>query len=217
MENSVRARKYWLKIMPVLAWQVLYLVFCNSFGKYTRVYCDLVFYFGIVVYFALWRSWSFSGWWQAAKRGKSFWLAVFLTAAGLAAMFGIGFGLSALFPDAGTGMGVFGVNNWPTLIAFALVTVFLPPVAEEVFYRGAVTAFDTKTIMLMTTIISILLYASEHSLAPLGFLQACLWAIPLSIAYIKTRSIYICMTAHLICNLIFNGITVVLTGAQLMS
>ncbi|MDR0287816.1 MAG: CPBP family intramembrane metalloprotease [Clostridiales bacterium] len=209
MYNSVKSRSYWLRIIPALLWQILYLSICNLFGKYTRVYCDLVFYLGIAVYFASWRDWHFKEWGKAIKKFRTFWLPVLLTALGMAVMFGIGIGIAMLFPHANDGMNVFGVNNWPTLIAFAFVTIFLPPIAEEVFYRKAMTAFDTKAILIITTVVSILLYASEHSFLPLGFLQACLWAIPLSMAYIKTKNIYVCMTAHFLVNFIVNGIAVI--------
>lgn len=215
MENSIKSRRYWIKLLPAIGWQAAYLVVCGSFGKDTRVWCDLVFYLGIAVWFTTWRDWSLSGWKNSAEKGKSFWIPVVLTTLGMAAMFAASSGLSALFPNVDDGMGVFGVDGWPTLVAFALTTILLPPIAEELFYRKAVTSFDTKTVLVVTTIISVLLYASEHSLSPLGFAQACLWAIPLSVAYITTKNVYIPMTAHLICNLAFNGTTVVMTAISL--
>ena len=217
MENAIKNKKYWVKIISALIWQILYLASSSGFSKYTRVYCDLAFYLGIAVYFALWREWSFSGWKAAFKKGKTFWLPVLFTALGMAAMFGIGTAIATVFPNAKDGIGVFGINNWPTLIAFVLVTILLPPIAEETFYRKAIPAFDTKAILVITVVVSILLYASEHSLLPLGFLQACLWAVPLSIAYIKTKNLYVCMTAHLFCNLVFNGITAIGVAIQLIS
>ena len=212
MRSSVRDKEYWAKILPALAWQVAYLAVCNSFGKYTRVYCDCVFYLGLAVYFTLWHDWSLSEWGRVAKQGKAFWVPTLLTAIGMAAMFGVGTFLAMLFPGADDGMGVFGVNSWPGLIAFAFTTIFLPPIAEELFYRKAIMSFDTTAVLAVTTIVSILLYASEHSLTPLGFAQACLWAVPLSVAYIVTKNIYVSMTAHLVCNLAFNGVTAVMTA-----
>ena len=215
METSVRDKKYWIKILPALAWQVAYLVICHSFDKYTRVYCDLVFYLGVAVYFTLWHDWSLSQWKNAAKQGRAFWFPVVLTVLGMAAMFGAGTLLSLLFPNVDDGMGVFAVNTWPALVAFAFTTVLLPPIAEELFYRKAIISFDSAVALTVTTIVSVLLYASEHSLTPLGLAQACLWAIPLSVAYIVTKNIYVCMTAHFLCNLAFNGVTVVMTAVAL--
>lgn len=209
MENSVKKKRYWGKLLPAVVWHVLYLVFCNSFGRYTRVYFDLVFYLGIAVYFFLWGDWRFSEWNKAMKRGRRFWLPTLFTALGMAAAFGVGVAATALFRNADDGTAVFGVNNWGSLTAFALVTIFLPPIAEEVFYRKAVTAFDSKAVLLISVLVSISLYASEHSLMPLGFLQACLWAVPFNVAYLKTKNIYVCMTAHFLCNLVVNGAAVI--------
>jgi membrane protease YdiL (CAAX protease family) len=137
------------------------------------------------------------------------------TILGMAVMFGISFVITILFKNMNYGMAVLGVNNWATLFAFAVVTILLPPISEEAFYRKAIISFDSKIVLLISTIVSVLLYASEHSLLPIGLLQASLWAIPLSIAYIKTKDIYICMTAHFICNLIINGMTVVGSAIKL--
>jgi membrane protease YdiL (CAAX protease family) len=217
MTNSIKDKSYWLKLIPAIVWHTLYLVFCNSFDKYTRVYFDFIFYLGIACYFYLFRDWRFSEWNKAIKKGRSFWLPVMFTILGMAVMFGIGFGITILFKNMNHGMAVLGVNNWATLFAFAVVTILLPPISEEAFYRKAIISFDSKIVLLISTIVSILLYASEHSLMPVGLLQASLWAIPLSIAYIKTKDIYVCMTAHFICNLIINGMTVVVSAIRLAS
>jgi membrane protease YdiL (CAAX protease family) len=209
MKNAMRSKTYWARLIPALCWHALYLVLCGGFDRYDRVYFDLMFFLVLVVYFAVWRCWRFSEWKDEVKSGKAFWFPVIFTVLGMAAMFGVSIGLAAVFPDVDTKMAVLGVSDWPSLIAFTFTTILLPPVAEEAFYRQSVTAFDSKTILAVTTVVSILLYASEHSLAPLGLLTACLWAIPLNIAYIKTRNVYVCMTAHFFCNLVVNGITVV--------
>jgi membrane protease YdiL (CAAX protease family) len=209
MENSLKNKKYLLKLLPVTIWHILYLIFCNMFGKYTRVYFDLVFYLGIAIYFFLFRDWRFLDWNRALKHGKKFWFPVLFTVLGMAIMFCISIGIGFLFKDENDGMAVLGVNSWTTLFAFAIVTIILPPISEEVFYRKAIILFDSKMVLLISIVVSILLYASEHSLMPLGILQASLWAIPLSIGYIKTKNIYVCITAHFICNLVFNGMTVI--------
>lgn len=38
-----------------------------------------------------------------------------------------------------------------------------------------------------------------------------IWALPLSISYIKTKNVYVPMTAHFIGNLLGNGIDVIMT------
>lgn len=209
-KNSLKVKSYWVKVVPMLILQIIYLFICNSFGHYTRVYCDFTFYLIIAVYFALWHDWGFRNWFVEWKKGKVFWFPVLFTILGTIVAFGLGELVVMIFPHGQNGMGVFGVNNLSTMIAFIFTTIFLPPIAEEMFYRKALTAFDSKAVIITTAIISVLLYASEHSMMPLGFFQACLWGIPFSIAYIKTKNIYVSMTAHLICNLAINGITVII-------
>ncbi|MCQ2963933.1 MULTISPECIES: type II CAAX prenyl endopeptidase Rce1 family protein [Streptococcus] len=55
------------------------------------------------------------------------------------------------------------------------------------------------------------LYTCEHLLAPLGIFLTMIWALPLSFSYIKTRNIYVVMTAHFLGNLLGNGVDVILT------
>jgi membrane protease YdiL (CAAX protease family) len=217
MNNSIRSKQYWKKIIPIIIWHFLYLIFSNTFDKYSRVYLDLVFYLGIACYFFILRDWRFSEWRQFLKTGKKFWIPVIFTILGMAVMFGLGIIISILLPNINDGMAVLGVNNWLSLVAFAIVTIFLPPISEEIFYRKAIIAFDSKKVLFVSILVSIFIFASEHSLMPIGFFTACLWAIPLSIAYIKTKNIYISMTAHFLCNFFINGITVITSAIALLS
>lgn len=52
-------------------------------------------------------------------------------------------------------------------------------------------------------------YALEHALATWGIFLCMIWALPLSISYIKTKNIYVMMTAHFICNIVVNGVAIV--------
>jgi membrane protease YdiL (CAAX protease family) len=211
-EDTKMQRKY--MIIPII-WQLIYLIYSGSFQSAHRVYFDLIFYLGISIYFIAIGSISFMRLWSEWKKGRKFWLPVFYTLIATSAAFAIGSIVSGLFPNIDDGMGVFKVFNLPTLLAFALTTILLPPIAEEAFYRKGIINFDNSTSLLLSTIIGILLYASEHSLKPIGLLIATIWAVPFTIAYIKTKNIYIPMTAHFICNLIFNGVSVVLMGIKL--
>jgi len=217
MVNSIKDKRYWLKLILPVVWYILFIIFADSFERNVRIYAGLVFYLGFAVYFSALSDWHFSDWGKELKKGKFFWLPVLFTVLGMVAMFGFGSGIAVLFPNADSGMSVYSVNNWATLIAFAITTIILPPIAEEVFYRKAIIAFDSKIIIFISAIVSIILFAGAHSLVLLGFIQACLWAIPFSIVYIKTRNVYIGMTAHFICNFIFNGMTVIFTAIALLN
>jgi membrane protease YdiL (CAAX protease family) len=202
-------------IIPII-WQLIYLIFSGSFDKTHRVYCDLIFYLGISVYFIALGSISFKKLWNEWKKGKKFWLPVFFTLISITIAFGIGSLVSMLFPNVNDGMGTFRVVNLPTLLAFAVTTILLPPIAEEAFYRKGILNFDNNISLLLTSVVGALLYASEHSLKPLGLLIATIWAVPFTISYIKTKNIYISMTAHFICNLLFKGVTVVLISVKFL-
>ena len=201
-------------VIPFI-WQLIYLIFSGSFDSAYRVYCDLIFYLGLSVYFIAIGSISFKNLWGEWKKGKKFWIPVVYTLIAIITAFGIGLLVPILFPNNIDGMGVLKVVNLPTLLAFALTTIILPPIAEEAFYRKGIINFDSNISLLSTTIIGVLLYSSEHSLKPLGLVIAAIWAVPFTISYIITKNIYISMTAHFICNLAFNGISVVLMGIKL--
>lgn len=186
------------------------MIFSNRFDSTHRVYFDLIFYLGLSLYFLTIGSISLKSLFDQWKKGKQFWLPVLYTLIGIIIAFGIGSVISSLFPNIDDGMGVFRVVNIPTLLAFAITTIVLPPIAEEAFYRKGIINFDKKTSLLLTTIIGIFLYATEHSLKPLGLLIVIIWSIPFTMSYIKTKNVYISMTSHFICNLLFNGATVIL-------
>lgn len=102
-------------------------------------------------------------------------------------------------------------DSWLTLIVFVISTIFLPAVTEETFCRKNMILLDSKKAMIVTNFFSMLLYALEHSLSFWGIFLTMIWAFPLSLSYIKTRNIYVVMTAHFIGNLIGNGSDVIAT------
>lgn len=68
---------------------------------------------------------------------------------------------------------------------------------------------QNRRILVLTTLFSMFLYALEHALAIWGIFLCMIWALPLSISYIKTKNIYVVMTAHFICNIVVNGMEIV--------
>ena len=95
------------------------------------------------------------------------------------------------------------------MIPIAASTIILPPIVEEVFYRKNLTSFKNGEILILTTLFSMFAYALEHTFTIWGIFLCMIWALPLSISYIKTKNIYVTMTAHFICNFVVNGIAVV--------
>ncbi|MDF2513614.1 MAG: protease [Herbinix sp.] len=95
------------------------------------------------------------------------------------------------------------------ILLFALSTILLPPLAEELFYRQSLICFDHKKRLPLLIIISSLLFALEHSLTPFGILIALIWSIPLMISYIKTKNVYVVIVAHFISNFVVNGLDII--------
>ena len=87
--------------------------------------------------------------------------------------------------------------------------VFKINIVEESFYRKNLISFKNRRILVLTTLFSMFLYALEHALAIWGIFLCMIWALPLSISYIKTKNIYVVMTAHFICNIVVNGMAIV--------
>lgn len=215
--NISEETKKQIKMLTIpIIWYVIFLCISGSFDKMNRVYCDLIFYLGLTVYFITIGDISFKSLWKEWKNGKKFWIPVLFTIIALIVAFGIGTVISALLPNIDDGMGVFRVVDLPSLLAFAITTIFLPAIAEEAFYRKGIINFENSVSLVLTSVIGIFLFASEHSLKPLGLLTAAIWAVPLTISYIKTKNVYISITTHFICNLTVNGMTVVFTAIKIL-
>lgn len=119
--------------------------------------------------------------------------------------------LENVFPYYSTGTIGLKRESWFTLIIFAISTIVLPAIVEEIFYRKSIISFQSKKILFVTTLLGMFLYALEHSLTPWGIFLTMIWALPLSLSYIKTKDVYVPMTAHFIVNLVGNGMIVVMT------
>lgn len=140
-----------------------------------------------------------------------------MTALGFIGAFLVTTVLESIFPDFSTDMIGLRRNSWITLIIFAMSTILLPPIVEETFYRKNMISFENKVVLTITTLLGMLMYALEHSLVVWGILLTMIWALPLSISYIKTKNVYVPMTAHFIGNLLGNGIDIVFTIIAMIS
>ena len=150
-------------------------------------------------------------WLNNIKSGKQFWGQVIITALLFILAFIITIILENLFPNYDTGTIALKRDSWLKLIIFAISTIVLPAITEETFYRKNMISFKNKRILLITTISGMFLYSLEHSLTIWGIFLTMVWALPLSLSYIKTKNIYVPMTAHFIGNLLGNGMDVIMT------
>lgn len=197
-------------ILPVII-ELIFIVSCFLIPKDYFIYTNFIFYLLLLIYFLIRKDFSIKEWLNNIKSGKMFWKQVIITAIFFVLAFVITVILENMFPDYDTGTIALKRNSWIKLIIFSISTILFPAVTEETFYRKNMISFSNKSILVLTTLLSMFLYALEHSLKIWGIFLTMIWALPLSVSYIKTKNIYVPMTAHFIGNLLGNGIDVILT------
>ena len=198
-------------IFPVI-WQAIFIISCFLLSKNYYIYTNFLFYLGIIVYFFAIGDFNHAEMMKSVKSGRKFWIAVVITSFGMVAAFYLGNVISLILSDYNDGMITLSCDSWFKLVIFSISTIIFPPLAEELFYRQAFIRFDNKIILYISSIISMIFYALEHSLTFLGIVEIMILAVPLTISYIKTKNIYVTITAHFIVNLIGNGIDVIATA-----
>lgn len=203
-------------IFPIII-EVIFIMSCFIVPREYYIYTNFCFYLTLAIYFWCRKDFSLKEWLHSLKSGKKFWKHVILTALGFIGAFVITTVLEGVFTKFDTGMIGLRRNSWITLIIFAISTILLPPIVEETFYRKNMISFENKVALIITTLLGMLMYALEHSLAVWGIFLTMIWALPLSISYIKTKNVYVPMTAHFIGNLLGNGIDIIFTIIALIS
>ncbi len=211
MKNYIRTN-----IFPIII-EVIFILSCFIVPREYYIYTNFCFYLILAIYFWCRKDFTLRKWLHNLKGGKKFWKHVILTALGFIGAFVITMVLESIFPDFNTGMIGLRRDSWITLIIFAISTVLLPPIVEETFFRKNMISFENKTVLIITTLLGALMYALEHSLAVWGIFLTMIWALPLSISYIKTKNVYVPMTAHFIGNLLGNGIDIIFTIIAMLS
>lgn len=202
----------YIKINTIpLVIELIFIVSCFFIPKEYFIYTNFFFYFLLLICFLIRKDLSIKEWIDNIKSGKKFWKQVIITAIFFVLGFMITVILENMFPNYDTGAIVLQRDSWLKLIIFSISTILLPAITEETFYRKNMILFSGKSILILTTVLSMFLYALEHSLKVWGIFLTMIWALPLSISYIKTKNIYVPMTAHFIGNLLGNGIDVIMT------
>lgn len=195
-------------LIPITV-ELLFIASCILTKESQKLYTNFLFYFLLAVYFFMRKDVSFKEWREALKGGKTFLKQVLLTILLMCLAFAATGFLETLFPHFNKGMFLLKVKNFPELLLFLCSTILLPPVVEETFYRKNMISFKSGKTIFITTVFGMFFYALEHALAPWGIFLCMIWALPLSISYMKTKNVYVPMTAHLVCNLVINGMTVI--------
>ncbi|WP_274656778.1 type II CAAX endopeptidase family protein [Streptococcus equinus] len=197
-------------LIPLII-EILFIISYYIVPKDDFIYVNAFFYVLLFVYFLIYKDLNLKEWFLSFRSGKKYWIQVLLTFLGFMLAFILTTILEGIFPGLETGTINLRRDTWLTLGVFAISTILFPAITEETFYRKNLILFDSKKTVIITTILSMFLYACEHSLAPWGIFLTMIWALPLSLSYIKTRNIYVVMTAHFLGNLLGNGVDVILT------
>lgn len=168
-------------IIPIII-ESVFILSCFIFPKEYFIYTNFIFYLLLLIYFCIKKDFSLKEWLSNIKGGKRFWKQVSITALLFVSAFIITIILENLFPNYNTGTIALRRDSWLTLTIFAISTIILPAITEETFYRKKMISFQNKRMLISTTLLSMFLYAIEHSLTIWGIFLTMIWALPLSIS-----------------------------------
>ena len=183
-----------VQLIPPILLEAAFIVSCIFLPKWI-LYTKFAFYAGIILYF---RSvFSFSTFRKCIFGGKRYWIPVGITAAGVAAAYLLTSVLDrTVFAGIGEDvMSIWFSGTWETILLL-ITTVFLAPVAEELFYRKGFIDFASPVLTFVTALAGMLLLAVQNTFSWVGVIEALIMAVPLAIAYIKTRNIYVPILVH---------------------
>ena len=175
-----------VNVLPIIV-EILFVIACLIFKDFV-IYINFCFYMILAMYFCRRKDFSITKCWNYIKGGSTFWKQVILTMFFFILAFIFTNILENMLPHLNAGMIKLRADNYLKLSLFTVSTIILAPIAEELFYRKN---------------------ALEHTFTIWGIFLCMIWALPLSCSYIKTKNIYVTITAHFICNMLVNGITII--------
>ncbi len=178
-----------------------------------------IFYLGLLLYFYFfYKQFSFRKLHSQFCKFKDFWLPVALTFAGLFAAGKlreyISYNFSFIYDEHAVSI-IVDNNLLPTFF-YALMMIVMKPVAEELFFRRALISFDNKKKTAIYTVISLLLCALVRAHGLLGIAEYVLIALPVTIAYLLTKNVYVTVMAHVLFELYDNAYEVVYTVGRIL-
>ncbi len=183
-----------VQLIPPILLEAVFLASCLLLPKWI-LYTKAAFYACIILYF---RSvFSFATFKKCITGGKRYWVPVGITAGGVAAAYVITRILDrTVFSGMeGDAISIWFNGPWETLLLL-ISTVFLAPVAEELFYRKGFIDFASPQLTFITAVAGMVLLAVQNTLSWVGVIEALIMAVPLAVSYIKTRNIYVPVLVH---------------------
>lgn len=170
----------------------------------TAIYFNAVFYWVLFIFYLRTKQFRFDKLFANWKSGKEFWIGVALTFLGMLIAFAIGL-LPSFLLNTEDGIMAYRINSPLSLFLFVITLIPLPSVVEETFFRKNIISFRSNFAIVVTILLGSVLFGLSHTFNPIGVFSSFMWGIPLAIAYVKTKNIYIPITAHLMSNILMNG------------
>jgi membrane protease YdiL (CAAX protease family) len=167
------------------------------------VYSDLSLYLYLGLYTAMiavfHREFSFSALVQNMKSGFRFWILAGATCLILYLINSFNMSLTVQFGVEATGIYPLTYDSdYMGFFLFAIVLIFLQPVAENMVLRKAMLDTDSRAIRAAVFVASLFFAGLLHARGSVGILESVLFALPMVIVYIRTRNIYIPMLAQFV-------------------
>lgn len=207
----VEGSKNWKSLLFPLIWEALfvgsYVLIAVSDDKRhfsLTLYFMFAFYFGLLVYYR--RSFSFREFFRKFLDWKGFILPVLLTAVGISLAHSVSAcALERLFPSTVKIVLplAFSSNVFETVL-FAFTVMVLKPFACELFFRQGWIRTDKWWLLVLTVLSGFVLEALTRSITLPGMVETVLLAIPLVIAYLITKNVYVTIFVHLVFSIIVN-------------
>ncbi len=181
-------------------WELLFVIATILLPKETLT-LFFVFYLGLIYYFYFfYKQFSFRKLYKNFRRIITFWIPVAITFLGL---YLVNYIRTTVIPGLiiggrdGTVQIIYHNELGPTLL-YAVMMIILKPVAEELFFRKAIIKYGSRKKVIAFTVLSLLLCALSRAHGLIGIAEWMLMALPVTIAYVATRNIYISLTAHVL-------------------
>ncbi len=202
-----------------LAWELLFVI-STIIMPMQAFHLFFVFYLGLLIYFYYFhKQFSFRKFARNLTRIKRFWLPVILTFIGL--MLANDLKNKVLQPYFATvrdgTVSIITKNDILPTFFYALMMIVMKPVAEELFFRKAIISFGSKKRVFVLTLVSLVLCAVTRAHGVLGIAEWMIMAIPVTIAYVATRNIYISVMAHVAFEFYDNIYSIVYAVGRIMN
>ena len=202
-----------------LVWELLFVI-STIVLPMQAFHLFFVFYLGLLIYFYYFhKQFSFRKFARNLSRIKRFWIPVILTFVGLMLANDIKNRLiQPYFATVRDGtVSIITRNDILPTFLYALMMIVMKPVAEELFFRKTIISFGSKKRVFVLTLVSLILCAVTRAHGVLGIAEWILMAIPVTIAYVATRNIYISVMAHVAFEFYDNIYSIVYAVGRIMN